>query len=141
MTADFRGDSLSFKKDGAGLGAMVLCALLVVGCAPAVKTESAQFEVAGGMGRPAIRVDRPVIVRLATGYSRTLEPTMSWRVAGRVAQGAVLQPVGSVFSIEGRQVHEAWLVVRGQQLVGFYLPAESRYAPLEAPVPLPIPPQ
>ena len=126
----------------AWLAAVAVCAVLSTGCAPAVRSEPARLDVGGGTGNVAlIRVERPVTVWLATGYSRTLDPATAWRLAGRLPQGAVLRPIDTVFSIEGQQVHEAWLVVQGQQLVGFYLPAELRYAPLEPPLQLPIPPQ
>jgi hypothetical protein len=55
---------------------------------------------------------------------------------GSIAQGQVFRSVDSVLTIEGRQVHEAYLVISGGALLGFYLPGESNYAALEAPVPL-----
>lgn len=42
------------------------------------------------------------------------------------------------FTIEGRQVHEAYLVMSKSALVGFYLSGESRYSNLPTPIPLPI---
>jgi hypothetical protein len=41
-----------------------------------------------------------------------------------------------VFTLEGANIHEAWLVIRGAALVGFYLPAERAFSPLTSPVPL-----
>jgi hypothetical protein len=37
----------------------------------------------------------------------------------------------TVFTIEGANTHEANLVVRDNRIVGFYLPAERAFAPLE----------
>lgn len=125
------------------MAALAAGACLVGGCAPAVKSSAARLDPAGGTGggEADVRVQQPVKIRLATGYSRTLDPATAWRPAGRLPQGAVLRPVDTVFSIEGQQVHEAWLVVRGQQLVGFYLPAEAQYAPLDEPMQLPTAPK
>ena len=33
------------------------------------------------------------------------------------------------FTVEGAHVHEAYLVIAGEKLVGFYLPVESSFAP------------
>ncbi|WP_234480884.1 hypothetical protein [Paraburkholderia nemoris] len=41
-----------------------------------------------------------------------------------------------MFTIEGRQVHEAYLVVAKGSLVGFYLPGEAHFSPLDKPVPV-----
>jgi hypothetical protein len=80
-----------------------------------------------------------VPVRLTTGYTRTIPDRSRWRAVGSLPQGVVYQPVGTVFAIEGRDVHEAWLVVRAGHLQGFYLPAEARWSPLLQPLFLPPP--
>jgi hypothetical protein len=50
----------------------------------------------------------------------------------------VYRPIGIAFAIEGKQVHEAYLVVSGSTLRGFYLPGESAYSPLAAEIQLPL---
>lgn len=42
-----------------------------------------------------------------------------------------------IFSIEGRQVHEAYLVIDHTALMAFYLPGEARFSPLDPSVQLP----
>ncbi len=78
-----------------------------------------------------------VPIQLETGYQRTLKAGSVWRLAGHLPQGSVYAPVDSVLTIEGRQVHEAWLVVCEGTLLGFYLPGESAYSPLTRPIALP----
>jgi len=80
-----------------------------------------------------------VKIRLDTGYYRNKELAAQsrWRRVGRLPEGNVYRPVASVFSVEGRQVHEAYLVVRDNMLVGFYLPVESAFSPLEPAIQLP----
>ena len=75
-------------------------------------------------------------VQLDTGYSRTLPERSVWSRVGRVPQGDVYRPTSTIFTIEGRQVHEAYLVIRDKTLVGFYLPGEQNYSPLSTAVPL-----
>jgi hypothetical protein len=89
-------------------------------------------------GAPARRIQilMAATVRLDTGYSRTLPAKSVWSRVGRVLQGDVFRPVGTILTIEGRQVHEAYLVIRDQTLVGFYLPGEQNYSPLSTAVPL-----
>lgn len=74
-------------------------------------------------------------IQLATGYRRTLTAGSRWTHAGRIAQGDVYRPYQSVFTLEGSHVHEAYLVVEGGRLVGFYLPAEKGFSPLQPTIP------
>lgn len=112
-------------------------AALLSGCASAVRTEPAQFTpVAASSPVEIVTLANDTTITPASGYGRTLKAGSRWRLAGRVGQGQVFRPVDSVFTIEGRQVHEAYLVMSGARLVGFYLPGEANYAALEVPVPL-----
>jgi hypothetical protein len=83
-----------------------------------------------------IQILMATTVRLDTGYSRTLADKSVWSRIGRMPQGDIYRPVGTTFTIEGRQVHEAYLVIRDKTLVGFYLPGEQNYSPLSTAVPL-----
>ncbi|RAS05034.1 hypothetical protein C7415_109141 [Cupriavidus alkaliphilus] len=83
-----------------------------------------------------IQILSATTVKLDTGYSRTLPQRSVWSRLGRVPQGDVYRPIGTIFTIEGRQVHEAYLVIRDKTLVGFYLPGEQNYSPLSTAVPL-----
>jgi hypothetical protein len=83
-----------------------------------------------------IVVAAPVSIELSTGYKRQLAAGSRWREVGSLREGIVYMPVGTVFTIEGRDVHEAYLVVQDGRLHGFYLPAESRYSPLQPSIPI-----
>ncbi len=83
--------------------------------------------------QPIRVLQRTVIVRLSTGYKRKLAEGSRWRPVGSLPQGEVLRPVDGIFTIEGRQVHEAYLVVSGADLMGFYLPGEAHFSPLDSP--------
>lgn len=120
------------------LAVALFTAALLQGCASAVRTEPVKFTPSTEQPAKVMRLVNDATARLATGYPRTLKSGSQWRLAGNVTQGQVFRPINSVFTIEGRQVHEAYLVVSGGKLVGFYLPGETNYAALEVPVPLSI---
>jgi len=104
-----------------------------------VSSEPARFTpLATGASPVILRMTAPVPLRLDTGYSRVLPAGSRWQAVGSVPQGAVYRPIDAVFSIEGRHVHEAYLVVQGSVLQGFYLPAEYRFSPLSQPISLPL---
>jgi hypothetical protein len=91
--------------------------------------------VDGGAARPGKRgpgAGRRLRQRRAnTGFHRDIAAGSRWQLAGRIAQGDVYQAVGNVFTVEGAHIHEAYLVVDNQAVVGFYLPAERGFSPLK----------
>lgn len=118
-------------------GALLLCAMLG-GCASVVPVQPADpLAAAPPAAVPELRFDTELPIRLSTGYTRAIPKGSLWRLAGALPQGAVYRPVGTVFAIEGRQVHEAWLVVHAGAVHGFYLPGEGNYSPLVPPLSLP----
>jgi hypothetical protein len=109
---------------------------MLAGCAAAVPVRPATMApLAGTVADLVVPTDVPI--RLSTGYTRTLPQQSRWRAVGTLAEGTVYQPVNSVFAIEGRNVHEAYLVVQSGSLRGFYLPAENNFSPLATPLSLP----
>lgn len=121
---------------GSSRAACVALSAALVSCATSVETVPATFLAAAGA---ELSLSRSVEVKLPTQYSRVLPAGSSWRKVGTVPQGDVYQAVGTVFTIEGRNVHEAYLIVTpSRSLVGFYLPGESSISTLPSPVQLPI---
>lgn len=117
------------------LGYLLLPAFLY-GCA-AVQHTPAQLQPLSA-NRPAERLvlAETAEVRLDTGYTRSLRQGSAWQPVGSLPQGTVYRPVNDVFTLEGTHVHEAYLVVQGHELVGFYLPAERGLSPLGKPLPI-----
>ena len=115
-----------------------LAACAVAGCATAVVSAPVAYTplVLPSPTSGLVSVQSSVHIQLPTGYKRDLAAGSRWRPVGRVPQGDVYRPVGTVFTIEGEQVHEAYLVVADHKLVGFYLPAEARYSALAEPLSL-----
>jgi hypothetical protein len=74
-----------------------------------------------------VEILQDVVVTLDSGYSRQLARGSRWMQVGRLPQGDVYRIVGGAFTVEGANVHEAWLVIAGAELVGFYLPVERAF--------------
>ena len=125
--------------DGTTWRAAPLVAVLVFMAACAAEIPVAPAQLAS-LARPAaeLRLTTELPIRLSTGYTRTLPANSRWRAIGTLTQGTVYQPIDTVFAIEGRNVHEAYLVVAGTALQGFYLPAENRFSALQQPLTLPV---
>ncbi len=115
-----------------------LAVAALAGCAQRIAATAAEMTPMPSSAAPAIRVASEVSIRLHTGFTRPIPGGSRWELVGRLPQGEVFRPVGTVYAIEGRDVHEAYLVLRQGVLQGFYLPAESRYSPLPAPLSLPL---
>jgi hypothetical protein len=63
------------------------------------------------------------------GYRRPIGRGSVWTRIGRSDKGDVFKPVDRVFTVEGAQIHEAYLVLDGDRVIGFYLPVERAFAP------------
>jgi hypothetical protein len=114
----------------------ILLPLAIGACAAPVPVTPTRLQpLASAVDEFQVAQDQPIL--LSTGYRRVLPAGSRWRAMGVLPQGVVYQPLNTVFAVEGRQVHEAWLVVRDGALQGFFLPAESNFSPLSPPVPLP----
>ena len=107
--------------------------VLATGCAPAVRQEPAQLTTAEGK---EFRLTRAVTVPLSTGYSTTLQAGSRWQLVGGVAQGQVYRTRDHVVTVEGSDIHEAYIVVRDGSLVGFYLPVKGTFSRVNPAVPL-----
>jgi len=118
-----------------------LALLMVVGiaaCAGDLERSDAHYSLyPEDAERTVLRVPKPVTLTPSTGYSETIRPGSRWERTGAIPQGDVYRPVGTVFSVEGANRHEAYLVISADRIVGFFLPGEEAFAPLPQPVPLP----
>lgn len=116
------------------LAAALCCALGA--CATAVDSTRTPFTAADTATRQEATLARDVEVDLPSGYKRHLPGGSRWRWVGSTPQGRVYRPIDTVFTIEGRNVHEAYLVLSQGALVGFYLPGEGAFSSLSKPLPM-----
>lgn len=70
-------------------------------------------------------------------YPRTLRKTTRWDQVGTIPEGDVLRSKDQVLTVECSNVHEAYLVVSGGKLIGFFLPVEKGFVP-HSPLGLPL---
>ena len=66
---------------------------------------------------------------VSRNYNRVLARGSRWQLVGTTPQGRVYRRSDGVFTVEGAHVHEAYLVLAADRLVGFYLPVEKAFSP------------
>jgi hypothetical protein len=103
--------------------------VLLGACAPEVVRQPAPLMPLTGSPGGAIEVLQDADISVGPGYRRTIPRGSVWTLTGRTSQGDVFKPVDRVFTVEGAHVHEAYLVLDGDRVVGFYLPVERAFAP------------
>lgn len=110
-----------------------LSTALLAACASEVLRMPAEL-LADPPGKVQRYVSREaVVLRLDTGYERTLPRATELADIGGIQEGRVLKPMNATFTIEGAHIHEAFPVVRDHRVVGFYLPVERAFSPLSQP--------
>jgi hypothetical protein len=98
-------------------------------CAPEVTRRPEALTPMTGSPASSIEILKEARVDVGPGYRRTIWEGSVWTRVGRVSQGEVYRPVTHVFTVEGAHVHEAYLVLDGDRVVGFYLPVERAFSP------------
>jgi hypothetical protein len=106
-------------------------AILLAGCASEVVRSPVQLSAVAEAKRYV--ATKPVSILLDSGYERSIGSGTEFVEIGRIGQGRVLKPANTTFTIEGAHMHEAYPVVDGERIVGFYLPVERAFAPLSTP--------
>ena len=123
------------------MNARILSLLLTAGLAAC----AAEIERSATNSHPRREENQPVTLHVRealtltpnTGYATRVRAGSTWQLVGTTDQGGVYRPVGDAFSVEGANRHEAYVVIGGGKIVGFYLPGERAFAPLPQPVVLP----
>ena len=87
------------------------------------------------MGSP-ITLQASVKGSSSEGYARTLRRETRWRKIGAIPQGDVLKPLDTILTVEATHVREAYIVVKQNKWVGFWLPVEKAFSPLDAVTPI-----
>jgi hypothetical protein len=117
---------------------LALCASLLAGCASEVIRSPSQLDAASGSPVRRYVVTEQVAFRLDSGNTRTIAAGTEFVRIGALRQGFVLKPTRTVMTVEGAHMHEAYLVVDRERIVGFYLPVEQAYSPLSIAVSIPL---
>ena len=120
----------------------ILCFLFLFwGCAfdlAHVSYRPAQFKPEPEPPITLIMKDAVKVEQAPCGYARTLFKGTRWDLIGTIPEGGVYKPKDQVLTVECSHVHEAYLVVSGGALIGFYLPVEKGFVPISPTIKLPI---
>lgn len=116
------------------------CALLLallLGCASEIYRKPTQFSASTDAA--ALVLERDVTVTPTLGDPATLKAGSTWVRVGQVLEGPVYAIKNDVFMVRGRNAHEAQCVIaEGGKLIGFFLPVERAFVPVDPQVQLPI---
>ena len=110
---------------------VITVAAITTGCASDIIRSPAFLSPAEPPHARQIEIAAETSTRPSSGYSRVLPVGSIWQLRGTLPQGAVYRRADGIFTVEGAHVHEAYIVVSGDQLVGFYLPVEQAYSPAQ----------
>jgi len=114
----------------------VLGCALIAGCTSEVVRSS--VTLAESSEHSQIELAESTDVDSSSRYSRELPANSVWELRGTIPQGKVYRRIDGIFTVEGTQIHEAYLVLSGDRVVGFYLPVERAYSPAREAVSLKI---
>jgi len=110
---------------------------LVGGCASEIQRTPTQFKASTDAATFVLA--RDVTVTPTLGYPARLKGGSTWVHVGQVPEGPVYAIKGDVFMVRGRNAHEAQCVIaEGDKLIGFFLPVERAFVPVDPQVQLPI---
>ena len=126
-------------------GGVALLAMALSGCATDVSQVDQKPAAISPAGRGhAFQLLKAVKVHMNTGYTSILQASTSWHQMGSMNSGEVYSTQDQVVTVravptfKGGRSYEAYIVVTGGSLVGFYLPVEKTYSPLHSPIRLQI---
>jgi len=75
-----------------------------------------------------------VLNNLPCGYNRKLKENSEWKKVGATEFGDVYKSLNQCLTLECSNVFEAYLVLNGNDITGFYLPVEDGYVALKNPI-------
>lgn len=72
-----------------------------------------------------------VVLDIGYGYERSLRAGCRWTPVGTIVYGDVYKSEDQILTVEASNVYEAFIVISGNELIGFYLPVEDAYYALD----------
>jgi len=114
---------------------LILSVVLFAGCAfdlVHVKQSPSTMDLTPQTKSSWTLIDQ-VDLKLGTGYRRQLKSRTRWDYIGKIEQGDVFKTKDQILTVEGSNIFEAYLVVSENKAVGFYLPVEKTFSPLNKP--------
>lgn len=119
----------------------LLAISLLAGCAfDVIHVEQRPTQFDATLQAAPFELAADIVVAVGPGYARTLRKGSRWMPVGRVAEGDVYRSRDQVLTVEASNIHEAWLVVHENRVVGYFLIVEKTFSPVSFPVDLPTRP-
>ncbi|MBK8477532.1 MAG: hypothetical protein IPL39_14900 [Opitutaceae bacterium] len=118
------------------LAALSLGSLLLCGCAFNVVylTQRPATFTALSQEAKSFTLVAPAKVKVGTPFPVYLRDGTHWTQVGTTELGEVYNTKDQVLAVEGSNMHEAFLVVDGDQVVGFLLKVEKTFSSASQPV-------
>ena len=113
---------------------VALIGLLLVACE--IVPQASPLLSTAPTNPPSFTVLAAVDAKPRHGDWRTLVSGSRWVEFGTIAEGTVYKPRGTVMTVEGRNISEAYIVLHDSSWVGFWLPVEKGFVPVETTVPI-----
>jgi hypothetical protein len=85
------------------------------------------------LSKKSFELEKELNIDPGHGYKRKLRQGTKWNYIGTVSYGDVFRSKDQILTVEASNIHEAYIVVSSGKLVGFYLPVERAYSPLDNP--------
>ena len=118
-------------------GGLVILLLLHAGCAfDLVSVHQKPATLSTVHDSPSFILTNEVTASLGTGYPTTLKANTTWSQVGKTEFGNAFSTKDQIVKVEASNIHEAYVVVSNDCLIGFFLPFESSFARISRPVPL-----
>lgn len=119
--------------------ALAFAGMLSLSACMSVSTQKVSLvPVAASEPGSVIQLSRMVSAHLPNDRIANLPAASQWQRVGALPQGDVYRALDGLFTVQTRRQGEAYLVASSGKLVGFYLPGETAYLPLNRPVTLPV---
>ena len=117
---------------------MFLAMFALAGCASSIEKHAGNATLLpADNGGPEIVLDQSVRLKLTGGVRASrLQAGSRWRPVGRVAESAAYRRTDGEFTVRTTHVHEAYLLIKDEHVVGVYLPFEHAEIATKQPHPL-----
>ncbi|NKC16270.1 MAG: hypothetical protein GKR94_29920 [Gammaproteobacteria bacterium] len=115
-------------------GVWIVCIFpLMVGCAfDVIRVEQVPTSLSSAQNcDDSFILTKKIDIQLDSGYSRILKKGTKWNCIGSIIQGDVYKTKDQILTVEASNIYEANIVVSSGELVGFYLPVEGTFSPLD----------
>ena len=82
-------------------------------------------------GQAVFTLNASAVAKASNASKIQLRSGTRWTQAGSIARGDVFKSRDQTIALVAFNTHEAWLVLDGTQLIGFYLPVERSFVAAE----------